>query len=305
MVHVLEANAVEDTPRLHCIPRGAFWACLLTACSGPKVDSGLACPSWSEPVAIGALDSTTINEASGLATSSVQGGLLWTHNDDGDDDGVLHAVSVDGTVSGSLTLQGASPEDWESVVASSGSLFVGDIGDNDAVRDSITIFRTAEPSSVESGGVAAVVERFRFTWPGGPQDAESMLVDPADGRLLVLSRNADEAQVMRLPELNGAADGEAGVLVTTIDLNSGLYAGLGAVRGADAAADGSVVLRLSDGVVWLPGEGSAANALAGPGCVVPNPPETDGEGVAVADDTLYFLGEGEAPTLWAVTREDA
>ena len=74
-------------------------------------------------------------------------------------------------------------------------------------------------------------------------------------------------------------------------------------RAAEAAADGSVVLRLSDGVVWLPGNGSAVDALSGSGCSVPNPPETDGEGVAIAGDTLYFVGEGDSPTLWAVTRE--
>jgi hypothetical protein len=305
LVHVLEANTDDAWPDLHSILRGVAWSCVFTGCAGAKTDSGLACPSWSQPQAVAIIDNTTINEASGLATSSTHGGLLWTHNDDGDEDGVLHAVAVDGTVSGSLTLGGASPVDWESVAASGGNLFVGDVGDNNAEREEITIFRTPEPAVVEPGGEAGVVERFRFTWPGGPRDAEAMLIDPTDGRLLVLSRDSDRVEVMRLPALDGASDGEAGSLVRTIDLNSGPYAGLGAVRGADAAADGSVVLRLSDGVVWLPGAGSAVDALAGFGCRVPNPPETDGEGVAVSDDTLYFVGEGEAPTLWAITREDA
>lgn len=303
MVLAPEACTVEVAARP--LRGGLLWSCLALGCSGDKADTGESCPSWSAPQAVASLSGSPLDEASGLAGSSTLSDILWTHNDDGDDDGVLHAVSTDGTVSGSLTLTGAAPEDWESVAVHNGFIYVGDIGDNDAEREHITILRTQEPSSISSGAEAGVVERFRFTWPDGPRDAEAMLVDPANGRLLVLSRDADRAEVMRLPDLDSATDGEAGAVVASVDLNSGVYAGLGAVRGADVAADGSVVLRLSDGVVWLPGDGRAEAALAGVGCTVPNPSETDGEGVAVSGDSLYFLGEGSDPTLWAVHRGGA
>jgi hypothetical protein len=34
---------------------------------------------------------------------------------------------------------------------------------------------------------------------------------------------------------------------------------------------------------------------------VPSPAEPNGEGVAVADSALYFIGEGSTPTLWTVS----
>jgi len=253
---------------------------------------------------VSTVDLATLDEASGLAASSVHADVLWTHNDDGDDDGVLYAIRSSGAVVGSLTLGGAAPEDWESVAAGSGAVFVGDIGDNDAVRDHITILRTSEPDTLTSDGTAGVVDRTRFTWPDGPRDAEAMLVDPSDGRLLVLSRDGAQAEVMRLPDMDSATDGEPGTIAHTLNLNDGVFEGLGAVRAADVAADGSVVLRLSDGVVWLPADGSAVDTLKGTACEVPNPVEPQGEGVAVVGDTLYFLGEGAEPTLWAVQRSD-
>ncbi len=281
-----------------------MFACLALACAGSKDDSGGvgSCPSWSEPKAVSTVDIAALDEASGLAASVLHPGVLWTHNDDGDDDGVLYAVRTDGTVAGSLTLGGADPEDWESVAVSTGKLYVGDIGDNDSARDQVTILHPPEPEALADNGEAGVVGRNRFSWPDGPRNAEAMLVDPLDGRLLVLSRDSSTSEIMRLPALDSAEDGEPGTIVHTLDLNEAAFEGLGAVRAADVSADGSVVLRLSDGVVWLPGNGSAVDALKGTACEVPNPAEPQGEGVAVLGDTLYFLGEGTEPTLWAVTR---
>lgn len=273
---------------------------LAAGCGADKGDSGAACPRWSDPEAVATLALPDLDEASGLTGSTLHAGVLWTHNDDGDD-GVLYAVDTSGTAVGSHVLGRDYQADWESVVATqSGDLLVGDIGDNDAARDDITILRTREPTELTDGSTADVVEIFRTAWPDGPIDAEAMLVDPSDGSVLVLSRASDRVDVLRLPDLD-AGDTEARV-VHSIDLDSGVLAGLGAVRGAEAQADGSVVLRLSDGTAWFASRGSAAESLRGPACLVPSPPEADGEGITSAGDDLYFIGEGSSPTLWAVRR---
>lgn len=248
-----------------------------------------------------ALPDPELTEASGLATSAAHSGVLWTHNDDGDDDGVLFAIDTSGTSVGTLTLSGAEPVDWEAVATTTArgtpELWVGDIGDNTAARDSLTLLITAEPASLTSAMEAGVVERVTFTLSEGAADAEAMLVDPASGRLLLFTRDTDESVVYAL-----TPDDTAARPVATLELDDSLLAGFGAVRAADVAADGSVVLRLSDGVAWFPGNGSAVDALAGSPCSVPVPPEADGEGVAVVGSDLYFIGEGAEPTLWRVTR---
>jgi hypothetical protein len=232
---------------------------------------------------------------------------LWTHNDDGGDDGVLFAVSTNGSVVGTLTLSGADPVDWEAVaitsVRGSPELLVGDIGDNDAVRESIAVLVTAEPDEMSGDQDAGIFERVSITLPDGPMDAEAMLVDPSSGRLLLFTRAADRAVVYAVDWMDGGQ--VTAERVAELDLNSGPFDGLGAIRAADVTTDGAVVLRFTDGVAWFPGSGSALEALNGSACSVVAPAEADGEGVATAGADLYFLGEGNAPTLWKVAGRDA
>lgn len=278
--------------------------CSIVSCGRDKGDSGDTCPIWATPVSAGVVADARIAEASGLVASPVHDGIVWTHNDDDADNATLYALGVDGTVRGTLVLSNAEPVDWEAITATSeggiGILFVGDIGDNDANRDSIVVVRVTEPSNVDGDNTAPVLERFRFHWPDGPTDAEAMFVYPGDNRIYVVSRDAHRALVMRLPVLTLANDDTNGEIVSEIDLDADGLAGFGAVRGADVDADGGLVLRLSDAVVWYPPRSSVAASFAAFPCAVPSPAESDGEAVAAVGEDLYFLGEGASPTLWRV-----
>jgi hypothetical protein len=125
-----------------------------------------------------------LSEASGIAIGSAN--RLWMHNDSGAP--VLYAVDVNGKAAGRITLSGASVEDWEAIASgtcgTASCLFVGDIGDNNASRPRITIYRVAEPSA-STGSVKA--EAFHAAYPDGPHDAEALLVSP-DGTLFVVTK---------------------------------------------------------------------------------------------------------------------
>jgi hypothetical protein len=209
-------------------------------------------------------------------------------------------------VLGTLTLPSAAPVDWETVAVSmvdgSSQLLIGDVGDNDRDRSEVTILVTSEPDTLSTNMDAGVVERIRFAHPDGPSDVEGMLVDPATGRLLLFTRAAERTDVSAIDLSEEAPEP---VPVGSIDLNASVYAGLGAVRGVDVAPDGSVVLRLTDGVVWLPGAGSAIDAINGRPCLVPRPSEANGEGVAWSGSDLFFIGEGAQPELWRVARGES
>jgi hypothetical protein len=126
-------------------------------------------------------------EGSGLAASRRTPGRFWSHNDSGEP--VLFALDRGGRVTGRLSLSGAAVEDWEAVAVGpcpSGScIYVADIGDNDAERDRITVYRFTEPA--EAGGSAKVADAFHGTYPDGAQDAESLLVTP-EGRLFIVTK---------------------------------------------------------------------------------------------------------------------
>jgi hypothetical protein len=135
-------------------------------------------------------------EASGLASAR---GHLWSHNDSGAP--VLIALDSRGTVAGRVTLSGARVEDWEALAAGpcpSGScLYVGDIGDNNGKRATITVYRLTEPTK-PSGSVAA--EAFHASYPDGAQDAEALLVAP-DGTVLIVTKgDTGPIAVYRFPK---------------------------------------------------------------------------------------------------------
>ena len=141
-----------------------------------------ACETSSKLVRIAELP-----EASGLAASRKTPGRFWSHNDSGEP--VLFALDSAGVVTGRLQLTGAAVEDWEAVAVGpcpAGScIYVGDIGDNDAERAQVTIYRVTEPA--EASSTARVTGVFRARYPDGAHDAEALLVD-ASGRLHIVTK---------------------------------------------------------------------------------------------------------------------
>ena len=134
----------------------------------------------------GLLALADLPEASGVAVSRAASGRLWMHNDSGPP--VLIAVDGTGKQAGRLTLTGARVEDWEALAsgacASGSCLYVGDIGDNDATRKLITIYRVIEPSQPNGSAKAEV---FHASYPDGAHDAETLLAAP-DGTLLIVTK---------------------------------------------------------------------------------------------------------------------
>ena len=139
-----------------------------------------------------------VAEASGIAVSRSVPGRLWTLNDSGPPE--VFALDTRGTVTARVRVPGALVEDWEALAVGpcpAGScLYIGDIGDNDARRKRITIYRLPEPSG--TSGFAAI-EAFHAVYPDGPHDAEALLLTP-DGRLSIVTKgDAGPVAVYRFP----------------------------------------------------------------------------------------------------------
>jgi hypothetical protein len=126
-------------------------------------------------------------EASGLVASRATPGRLWAHNDSGKPE--IFALDTKGHVTGRVALSGATVEDWEAMASApcgSGTcLYVADIGDNNASRKEITVYRLPEPS--KAGGSAKVDGVFRASYPDGAHDAEALLAAP-DGMLYIVTK---------------------------------------------------------------------------------------------------------------------
>lgn len=236
-----------------------------------------------------------VPEASGVAVSRRMPGRFWTHNDSGQP--VLFMFDARGALVGRLRLTGATVVDWEAVSAgpcpSGDCLYVADIGDNNATRRQITVYRLTEPADVNAA--TATAEAFHARYPDGPHDAETLLV-AADGSLYIVTKgSAGPVAIYRFPRDLHA--GEPPVELERI----GQPRSSGRVRNDDQITDGAIsadgaraVLRTHDALFFYPtaqllvGNWSAAEVVS-----IKYVGEPQGEGVALGGgNAVYLVGEG-------------
>ncbi len=137
----------------------------------------------------------TISESSGLV---VQGSDLLTVNDSGDGPVVYVVDAGTGETVGRTTYTSDEVVDVEALARGrDGSVWVGDIGDNDAVRPSVSLYRLP---AVSRGDRTVSAQRFDLVYPGGPRDAETLLVQPGTGRVFVVTKGVFGGQVMAAPD---------------------------------------------------------------------------------------------------------
>jgi hypothetical protein len=124
-----------------------------------------------------------ITESSGLAADPTAEGY-WTVNDSGDS-AIAYGLSTSGRVVGTLEYR-AGPIDVEAVAMHDGRLYVADIGDNLADREFVTVYYFDNASPDDR---TVSYHSWDFTYPDGPHDAETLLVD-GSGRLFVVTKDA-------------------------------------------------------------------------------------------------------------------
>jgi hypothetical protein len=227
-----------------------------------------------------------VGEASGIAASRRAPGLLWTHNDSGDP--VLHAIDVMGIVQGRVRVSGARVVDWEDLAAApcpEGScLYIADIGDNNATRRSITIYRIPEPRPDQSATEPADV--WSATYPDGAHDAEALFA--AGSALFVVTKDhASATALYRLPVLPKGGREARLERVSHLPVDR--------VTGAGVSPDGEwVALRTYDALLFYRTQDLVAGRGAEPRRFdLGRLDEPQGEGVAFgSEDLVYVAGEG-------------
>lgn len=170
------------------------------------IEPAAAEPSGGE---VSRLRDARIHESSGLALSAKHDDLVYTINDGGGRPTVFAVQLSTGAVVGVTDVKGLDVDDTESIaVDEEGTLWLGDLGDNDHVRDDISIVAFPEPGPGDHRLASA--DQHRVALPDGPVDIEAMLVDPDDGRVFLVSKNRNGlGSIFRLPELTPGATASA------------------------------------------------------------------------------------------------
>ncbi len=232
-------------------------------------------------------------EASGFAASRATAGQVWALNDSGKP--VLLAIDANGTVAGRVVIAGASVDDWEALASAPCGgglcLYVGDIGDNNARRRAVVIYRIPEPSPAD--GTARASGVFRASYPDGAHDAEALLAGP-DGTLYIVTKG--ETGAIALYRFPGELTDGPMKLERIGELRAkGQVAEGDRITDGAISADGRwVALRTKTSLTFYP----AADFLKGrftPAARVDLTPLGEPQGEAVAFGTsniVYVGGEG-------------
>jgi hypothetical protein len=142
------------------------------------------------------LQAPRLIESSGVTPSMRRVGVLWTHNDSGDQP-TLYATDSAGDDLGSVRLADARNVDWEDLGSGPCApearrcLYVADIGDNGRSRDHIVIYRLVEPEPplgpADTERVVPLESATALRYPDHAHDAEAIAVT-ATGRLFIITK---------------------------------------------------------------------------------------------------------------------
>lgn len=269
------------------------------------------CNSYEPGIVWGTTTINALSEASGIAASARNPGVLWTHND-----GSRKRVYAIGTNGATLancnfTLDLGDVEDMAvgpGPVAGTSYLYYGDIGGNASpgdIRSSVVILRVPEPSVDLAWDGAprtfdfAGVQSFTLTYPDGSYDAETLLVDPITADLFVLTKQSGSARLYRA-NLNAAANN------ATIPLTFVRTVAFANAAGGDISADGKrIVIRREEAAsIWARCDNeSIATALGRSPKAVPvigKPTESNGEAIAFLRDGSGYvtISEGDDQPIY-------
>jgi hypothetical protein len=158
----------------------------------------------------GRLQYKNMDEISGIAASGIFNDIYYIHNDSGDTSRIF-AISPDGKLHNTIYFKGDPTEkqgvcDCEDIAMGIGPVkgksyvYDGDIGDNDAKRKYITIYRMEEqPSWAKDSIINANAVPLHLKYPDGPKDAETLMIDPIEKLIYIISKRKDTVKIYTTP----------------------------------------------------------------------------------------------------------
>ena len=276
---------------------------LLVACTAPAQEDNISeAPATCDSARSIAGLPDELREASGVAVSRRNPGILWVHNDSGDP--VLFAIDTLGRVRGRVRISNLPNHDWEDIAtgdcADGPCLYIGATGDNLQNRSDRGIHRLAEPSIHDT--VASVIETIPYRLEN-PSDVEAFFVIGQEIFLITKGRNGPVV-LYRFP------DKAAGVPVLEVaqQLTTGLVQLPDMITSAGATPDGRhVVIRSYSALQLYSFENHQLKPLLGTtGYDLQPLNEFQGEGADIAaNGVVYLVSEkglsDDAPPLSKVT----
>ena len=256
--------------------------------------AGTTCPTTQKSKVLATLAAPAINEASGIGSSSKNPGIFWLHNDSGD---VARAFAVDsaGALRATVAFDTVKPTDIEDMAieddGANSYLYFGDIGDNGEARTGLTIHRVAEPAlgTGTAESLTITSEKMSVVYPDGAHNAETLLFDPIDKVLVIVTKKAGGPSAFHRI---GAFTAGGNATTTKIGEFS-----IDLATGGEISRDGKyIAIRnyTNEGYLWVRGAGETLEeAIAKAPCKIAIPTEAQGEAFDFLADGTGFVTTSE------------
>jgi hypothetical protein len=229
-----------------------------------------------------------IAQPTGLALSSLHPGVMWMVSGK-----TLFAVQASGRTAAAYTFSGPAPLDFEALAITKDErghpmLLLGDTGDpHRSRRKGAWLYMVREPDRL--GNAVLRPQRYQIEFPDGPQDVRSLLVDPSDQRVYLVSLTSTGGNVYALPAALGLGMSNLLTKVNPVHF---------VAQDGGFLPDGRVILRGKNQAHLLEGIGGKRMAY------LQMPRQADGP-VAVLPGGTSILVAGTAPgRIWRLRIPD-
>jgi hypothetical protein len=157
-------------------------------------------------VSLGVISEKEMDEISGITVSNVYTDHIWCHNDSGDK-ARLFLINQKAELVHTVYIENVKNRDWEDMAiyknpASGRSMiYIADIGDNKAKYDYSQIHIIEEPNlNLDTKETTvSVSQTITYTYPEGPRDAETLMIDPANGDIYIISKRENQVGLFKIP----------------------------------------------------------------------------------------------------------
>lgn len=177
--------------------------CWVGLCEDPPPSETSDIPEFNSTPKISNLSVSHLDEVSGIVPSYRLPNHLWLMEDSGNES-KIDLIKNDGSYIKKVTFAGNN-RDWEDIAIGPGPvsgknyIYIGEIGDNQAVYGNYYIYRFEEPEQNQDR--INNYETIHFRYPNNASyDAETLLLDPLTKDLYVITKqNSLNVSVFKLP----------------------------------------------------------------------------------------------------------
>lgn len=254
----------------------------------------------------GSVENAQLKEASGLVHCTFRNDWLYSHNDGGDYNRIF-VLDTNGKNVGHIIVPNSGNRDSEDIAIDpdiDGQSFIywGDIGDNDGKYAEIIVYRFPEkPFDFSLGNVTAdAADRIVLNYPDGAKDAETLLIDPWNHHMYVVTKREAKGRLYRVDYPFDTVNATTMKKVAQLPF-SGIVAG-------DISSDGHhIVLKTYvQAFYWYREEGETLiKALSREPTQIPYQFETQGESFCWSKDanSYYTISEGKNKPIYRGSRK--